>query len=177
MRYEVIEQPLRPVSHPGLSSLLECSISPMKYDPHQGKYVPITLPKATLPITTVPLVKIYPEQTNVQQLCIAMVQSAYEMAAFIDNLPSLSEKEAAKYLRYDTEKSLVKTIVDRILRRPDTRIPTGITADYVKGRRVKLHTSLSIDSPVTYEMNPRVFTRDVGSIDELFRLTQQRLEK
>ena len=124
---------------------------------------------------------IHPEQTNISQLFIALIQSAYEMKgnpglgglAALNSPDSISKREAAKYILYDTK----RPIIDRIRMRPDNRTPFLVGVDYINGRAVKLLIYEYAKDPITYEMAAHRFTENVGSIDELFRLTQQRLEK
>src|SRR3989338_409507 len=124
---------------------------------------------------------IHPEQTNISQLFIALIQSAYEMKgnpglgglAALNSHDSISKRAAAKYLLYDTK----SPILDSLRMRPDNRPPFLVGVDYINGRAVKLLIYEYAKDPITYEMAAHRFTENVGSIDELFRLTQQKLEK
>ena len=144
-----------------------------KYEPQPGG-ANVGIPEGT------PLeVRIFPEYTDVRKLFVAMVQSAYEMdgtpglggLATLNEPDSINEKEAAKFVQYDSERSLK----DKILRRPDTRIPTGVRADHIRGRAAKLNVYQSDEIFGAYDMATHVFAREVGSIDRLFELTQEKL--
>tara|TARA_Y100000310_G_scaffold294083_1_gene324248 strand:- start:6442 stop:6900 length:459 start_codon:yes stop_codon:yes gene_type:complete len=125
-------------------------------------------------------VRIFPENTDVRKLFVSMVQSAYEMdgtpglggLATINEPDSISEKEAAKFIQYDSKRSLT----DKILRRPDTRVPKEIRAKNIRGRKTELNVYQSEEVSEAYEMAAHVFAREVGSIDRLFALTQEKLE-
>lgn len=145
-----------------------------KYEPQPGR-ANVGIPNGT------PLeVRIFPENTDVRSLFVAMVQSAYEMDGTpgLGGLAALHEpnfitaEEAKRWIRYDSERSLI----ERILRRPDTRVPKGISADHIKGRAVKLMVAQSTKVPGTYEMATHVFAREVGSIDRLFELAREKLD-
>lgn len=142
-----------------------------KYEPKPGG-ANVGIPQGT------PLgIRIFPEDKDVKKLFVAMVQSAYEMngtyglggLAVLNEPASISKKEAEKYIDYDSERSLV----DRILRRKDNRIPKGVKADYINGSAVKLYIYPSDSVLDAYEMSTIAFCRDVGSIDELFKLTEK----
>jgi len=134
---------------------------------------------AGIPAGTPMEVRIIPENTDVRQLFVAMVQSAYEMdgtsglggLATIGEPESISEKEAGKFIIYDSE----RTLVDKILRRPDIRIPKEIRASNIRGRATKLNVYESKEVSGAYDMATHVFERDVGSIDELFELTKEKI--
>ena len=125
-------------------------------------------------------IRIIPENTDVRQLFAAMVQSAYEMdgthglggLATLNEPASISKKEAARYILYDSKRSLT----DRFLKRPDTRVPKGVRADYIRGRAVKLDVYESKDVSKAYEMSTHIFVIEVGSIDKLFESTQEKLQ-
>ncbi|MFA6088302.1 MAG: hypothetical protein WC755_00430 [Candidatus Woesearchaeota archaeon] len=134
---------------------------------------------AGIPTGTPLEVRIIPEETNLRQLFTAMVQSAYEMEgtpglggiATLNEPNSITQKDAERYILYDSQ----RTFTDKILRRPDIRVPRGIMADNIKGRAVKLNVFESKKINGTYEMSAYTFARDVGSIYVLFELTHKKL--
>ena len=125
-------------------------------------------------------VRIMPGDSNVRTLFTAMVQAAYEMdrkpgingLAPIGQPDMIEEKEASRFLIYDTE----RTLLDSILFRPDNRIPKGVYADHIRGKAVKLDIYESEEFPGSYDMMSHVFEREVGSIDDLFRRTMKKLD-
>jgi len=144
-----------------------------KYNPQPGgSYIRIP---AGAPLE----IRILPENTDIRKIFIAMVQSAYEMdgTSGLGGLASLhepdfiSEKEAAKFILYDSEISLT----DRILRKPDTRIPKGVMVDDIRGRATKLIVYQSEKVSGAYKMDTHVFVQEVGSVDLLFELIQEKL--
>jgi hypothetical protein len=139
-----------------------------KSEPHEGG------PNTGIEPGTPLELRIIPEKTEVRQLFIAIVQSAYEMYgsdfSFLNEPKTLTEKEAAKYILYEKERSLT----DRILGRPDTRMPMGVSSS-IRGRPVKLYINSSKEVTGSYEMNAYVFERDVGSVEILFELVKNKL--
>ena len=145
-----------------------------KYKPQPGG-ANVEIPPGT------PLdVRIIPENTDVRQLFVAMIQSAYEMdgtpglrgLATLNEPDTISEKEAAKFIQYGSKRSLT----DLILRRPDATLPKGVRADHIRGKATKLNVYESKELSGAYEMGAYVFAREVGSIDRLFELTQEKLK-
>ena len=130
-----------------------------------------------LPPDTPLQVRVYPEDTDVRQMFVAMLQAAYGMKGvyalnglgLLDAQDSLSEKEALKSFAYDSRRS----VLDWILRRSDTRIPVQVGAGFVHGRAIRFGLWKSKEVPGAYDWNTIPFVRDVGSIDTLFERTEE----
>ena len=124
-------------------------------------------------------VRIFPEETDVKELFIAMIQSAYEMdgtpglggLATLNEPDFIDKKEASKFILYNSKRSLK----DKILRKPDTRIPIEIRADCIRGRAIKLKIHKSEEESKAYDMDAYAFKQAVGSVYKLFELTEEKL--
>lgn len=126
-------------------------------------------------------IRLHPEDTDVRQMFVALVQAAYEMGGArhigghleVDAPDTLSEKEALRTFSYDSKWSLwgwVRGI-------PDTRIPVEVGVGYIHGRAIRFWFRQSEEVPGTYDWNTILFLDEVGSMDNLFARAQQNLDK
>ncbi len=119
-------------------------------------------------------IRIHPEGVEAKKMFLALLETAYEITTFPRiGLGGLEPKKAEKYIQFDSK----RTLVDKILRKPDTRKAIGLQADYVNGYPVKLRISEDEKVPGTYCMNAHVFARDVAPVKTLFELAQEKLKK
>jgi hypothetical protein len=140
-------------------------------------------PRPEGPTTCIPAgsplgIRIFPEDTDIHRFFVAMVQAAYEMKGTpalggldaIDAPSEISAGQAENYLQFSSRRSLWSIIS----RKPDTRVPTGIHADFIHGHAVRLHIFPDQAIPGTYEMATIAFIQDVGPIEQVFNSALKR---
>jgi len=116
-------------------------------------------------------IRLYREDTDPQSFFTALIKSAYLLAHRGSSIIPLSEEEITSYFRYPVRRS----ILDIILKRPETRLPVGIHAPII--RTVPTHLILEPHTSECYDMQTHNFIREVDFIDRLIEFTQEELTR